>query len=196
MRTFSRTGILDHVAGPSADGQNRRDDRLDHPADAAREAGILGHHRRRRRDRAAAFMAEHDDQRHAELGDGIFDTSHRLRRCRGVAGIADDEELAQAPAEQLLGADAAVRAADQHRERRLALGDLQPPRPAHRAGSWPIRDEAAIAFLECGERLAGGEAGALGGRGGSRRFGASAAAAPTAAAPPINVRLLISTAVS
>ena len=60
-----------------------------------------------RGDRAAALVAQDEDQRHAKLCHGVLDAALR-RDIDGVAGVADDEQLAKTPPEQDLRRDAGV----------------------------------------------------------------------------------------
>jgi len=112
-------GVVDEIAGLVLHRPGRRDDRLDHRPDGAREGRLLADDVARRRHRAAAFMAEHDDQRHAEHGGAVFDRAHG-RGVGRVAGIAGDEQLADTEApEQQFRRHAAVGAAQDGRPRRL-----------------------------------------------------------------------------
>ena len=122
-------GRLDVGARRQVRLQDGRNDRLDHLADAAREPRVLLDHGNRRLHRAAGFMPHHDDQRHTQHGDGKLKTAD----CRGVErvpGIADDEELAQATAEQQFRRDAGVRATDMRWIRPHCPGSAMRVRPA------------------------------------------------------------------
>ncbi len=112
-------------------------------------------------------MAEHQDQRRAEHRDAVLDRAERARVDR-VAGDAYDEQLAQAAAEQMLGRRARIRAADDHGERRLALGQLGDARRTAGRHAGAALDERGIAFLEPSQRLVGCELG-LGARRGAYR---------------------------
>src|SRR3954452_555515 len=147
------------------------DDRLDHLADAAGEGGILFHNRQGGIHGAAALVAEHKNERYAQLSNGVLDAAKRHGVDR-VPGIADDEQLSKAPTEQKLGRHTRVGAGDQDRKRRLALGNLQ---TAFVVQAWVVhlcccgclirgvRHKLSIAVLEPLERLIGRQVGCLAG---------------------------------
>ena len=82
-------------------------------------------HVKRREHRTTPFVAEHHDERHTEHRHGVLDGSQGMV-ADGVAGVSDDEQLAEPRTKQLLRPDTTVAAADQRGERSLFAGDLQP----------------------------------------------------------------------
>jgi hypothetical protein len=52
-------------------------------------------------------VAHHHNQRNLQLGDGEFEAAQR-RGAQGIAGVADNEQLAQAPLEQKFGRHAQI----------------------------------------------------------------------------------------
>ncbi|UZO98015.1 Hypothetical protein RMHFA_05673 [Roseomonas mucosa] len=157
-RVLVDRGIQRHLALLVARRQHGGDDGLHHLADHAGEAGVLPHHVDRGGDGAAALVAEHDHERAAQHADAVLDAAHG-RRVHGVAGVAHDEDLAQPAVEQQFRRHAAVGAADQDAERRLAMRQLQPPLAAQQAAMGQAGDEIVVALLHRLQRLVGGEAG-------------------------------------
>ena len=147
-------GIVEHVAFLAADRKHRRNDRFDHLPDAAGIGGIVGDHGLRGRDGAAAFVAHHDDQRHAQFGHRIFDRP-KCDGIDGVAGIADDEQFTQSASEQDLRRNPAVRTGDIGCKGCLTLGNFKPPFASHSGRSRNVVEEIAVAFDQQRKRLVG-----------------------------------------
>jgi hypothetical protein len=119
---------------------------------AAREGRVLLDHRDRRLDRAAPLVAQDHDQRHPEMLDRVFDAAER-RLIDRVARNPDDEQLAETAAEQQFGRHARIGTTDQHRERGLSAGDLEPaPSVRHAVVRLP-GEELLIALFQQLERL-------------------------------------------
>jgi hypothetical protein len=51
-------------------------------------------------------MSKHNYERHAQLGNSVFDAAHRLCGGSGVARVPDDEEFAEPSTKKLLGPNA------------------------------------------------------------------------------------------
>ncbi|PAV70148.1 hypothetical protein WR25_21418 [Diploscapter pachys] len=117
-------GILRLVARGSASLQYGRDYRLDHITDGAGEAGVLLDDVHRGLHRAARLVPHNDHQRHTQHRDCELDRALR-DGIDGIAGVADDEQLAEPTAEQQLGRHAAVGARDIGAERRLPARQVQ-----------------------------------------------------------------------
>ena len=103
---------------------------------------------------AALVVAEHDDERHVEHGDGVLEAADDRVRDH-LSGVADDEQVAEALVEDDLGGQARVRASEQRGTRLLARRELVAafdvlPRVARLA-----RDEARVAALHLVPHLAG-----------------------------------------
>ena len=79
--------------------------------------------RERRLHRAAALVAQHDEQRRVQVHAGVLQRAHDLGRDH-VAGHANDEELAEARVEHQLGRHARIAAAEDRGVGLLALGEL------------------------------------------------------------------------
>ena len=89
-------------------------------------------------------MAEDEDQRAAEVGEGVLDAAQHERVDGRVAGDAHDEEVAQAGVEDHVGGHPRIGAADDHRPRLLTGGEF-----ARRSVPWPsfsLRSAAKRAF--------------------------------------------------
>ena len=107
------------------------------------------------RDRAALVVAEHQDERHVQHGDRVLERAeHRVGD--DLAGVADDEGVAEAQVEDDLGREPGVGAAEDRGERapgppatRLAALDVL-PRMLRLAG-----DEALVAAQHRVPDLAG-----------------------------------------
>ena len=163
--TLARTQFSRKSPGLPRTESTARNDRFDHPADGARIDGVVLDHIRRGLHSAATAMPHDQDERHAELGDGVFHRSEGGGVC-GVAGIADDEELAETAPEQDLRGDAGIGTAHQHAERGLAEGDLDPAlTPLHRADR-TVGLVEPVALLHQLQRLIGRQVRLLGGRAG------------------------------
>ncbi len=93
-------------------------DWIDHRAQMAGrlDAGLDGIDRRL--DCAALAVAEHDDQRRAQVLDGVFDASH-AGVIGGVAGDAHDKQFAEAGIEDDLRRNTRIRTAQHDRDRML-----------------------------------------------------------------------------
>ena len=93
-------------------------------------------------------MAEHDDQRHFEDCDGVFDGADH----RGVENMArgtHHEHVAEALIEDDLGGDAAVRAAEQNCRRLLPTGQLGPALDALAGMRWFTGNESLVTLSQC-----------------------------------------------
>ena len=87
-------------------------------------------------------------------GNGIFDRSH-AGGIDMVSGRADDEQLAETSAEQLLGPHAEVGAANEGRERLLPLCERKSPLARQVGRQREIGDESVVAADEPRRRLVG-----------------------------------------
>ena len=101
-------------------------------------------------DRAAAFVAEHDNQAGAQVRDGVFDAAQGVL-AREIAGDADDKQIADMLVEDQFRRGARVRAADDDGKGVLGLGGLGPPDGFGFAVGGFAADEALVAGLEDGQ---------------------------------------------
>ena len=110
---------------------------------AARRAAQL---LQRRGHGAALRVPEHDDEPRVELLGGELDAADQRRR-DDVAGDADDEEIAEALIEHELGGHTRIGAAEDDRERLLAVRDFRAA-PGGLAGAapGPLRHKPPIAL--------------------------------------------------
>jgi len=122
------------------------------PIDPGKVAA-LRHHVAGRSNRAAALMAQHDNQRCAEYGRAILHGADH-GSVDQVAGIARHEQLADAePAEQQLGRHAAVGAADDRGPGRLMLGQFAALLGEVEHAHLGLRHVTLVAVLQGVERL-------------------------------------------
>ncbi len=100
-------------------------------------------------------MAEHDDQRHPEHGDGVLEAAdHGIGD--DLAGVAHDEQIAEALVEDDLGSQAGVRASEECGARRLAAGQSRALLDVLSGMFRLTGDEAGVAALHLLPHLARG----------------------------------------
>ena len=92
---------------------------------------------------AARVMGQDDDQRHLEDGDRVFQACDD-RLAHDLAGVADDEEIAQTQVEDDLGGEAGVGAAEQRRDRMLRGGEILAPQHVLVRVARLVGDESAV----------------------------------------------------
>ena len=110
-------GISHFVSRQILDLIESRDNCLGHAANMAGDFAA----RDGRGDRAALAVAHHDDEAHMKVLDGVFYASDDVV-IEDVAGVTDDEQIAQALIEEQLRGNTRVGAGEDNGERSLALG--------------------------------------------------------------------------
>ncbi len=145
-------------------------DRLDHLADDAGKRRVVLHDVDRGGDGAAGLVPEDHDQGHPEDAHRVLDAAQG-RRIHGVAGVAHDEQLAEAPAEEDLRRHTAVGAAHEHAERSLSPGEFEPALTAVGRKGRRLVPEVLVALLHELEGVGGLQRCLRGGRRGPGGLG-------------------------
>ena len=119
----------------------------------ATRVSVVGAALQRADDRAAVRVAEHDDQRRAELRRRELDAAE----CDGehdVAGDPDDEQVAELLVEHDLDRHARVGAAEDDGKRLLLDVGLRTAHPPQeQLAGVDLRGEALVAFAQAAQRL-------------------------------------------
>ena len=118
-------GVVKRIAALLRYRLHRRRDRRDQRGHVSRQVVLSLSDLIVALDRAAAVVTQHQDQRRAEHGDGIFQAGDRFI-VGEVAGHAANEEIAAAAIEGIFGRDARIGAAQDGGVRVLAAGQRLP----------------------------------------------------------------------
>ncbi len=115
---------IDVTGGAIGDAIHGWDDLGDQVGDVQRKRRSIALDRADGRENGAALVVtEHDDERNMQHADRVFERAeHALRD--DLAGVAHDEQVADALVEDDLGRESRVAAAEEGRVRRLAGGEL------------------------------------------------------------------------
>jgi hypothetical protein len=105
-------------------------------------------------DRPAAFVPEHEDERCAEVLDGVLD-AREFEVAERLARGPHDEEISDALIEENLRGDARVCAAHDDRKGILTAGDRRTAIGARVGALDPTPDEPSVALLQAGEGFVG-----------------------------------------